>query len=99
MVTEPTVIFASKVPVLAPAQIGTVSLSSLEVKDDDATVILKAAGGKMKFQAKDFAQGGIFQQEPEFGANVEIMHTLGRSCSTSPTSSPGRSTSVTGSTR
>ncbi len=77
MVTEPTVIFASKVPVLAPAQIGTVSLSSLEVKDDDATVILKAAGGKMKFQAKDFAQGGIFQQEPEFGANVEIMHTLG----------------------
>jgi hypothetical protein len=77
MVTAPTVVFASKVPVLTPAQIGTVRISRLEVKDDNATVILTAAGGKMKFQAKDHAQGGIFQQEPEFGSNVEIVHTLG----------------------
>ncbi|GLY33598.1 hypothetical protein [Kineosporia sp. NBRC 101731] len=77
MVTEPTVVFASKVPVLTPAQIGTVKIDRLDVKDDNATIILSAAGGTMKFQAKDFAQGGIFQQEPEFGSNVEIVHTLG----------------------
>ncbi len=77
MVTEPTVVFASKVPVLTPAQIGSVRLERLDVKDDDVVVILRAAGGKMKFQAKDHAQGGIFQQEPEFGSNVELVHTLG----------------------
>lgn len=31
----------------------------------------------MKLRAKDHAQGGIFQHKPEFGANVEIVHTLG----------------------
>ncbi|GAB6900309.1 hypothetical protein [Kineosporia succinea] len=77
MVTEPTVVFASKVPVLTAAQIGTPRIERMDLKDDDATIILRAGGGKMKFQAKDFAQGGIFQQEPEFATNVEIVHTLG----------------------
>ncbi|MBT0767320.1 hypothetical protein KIH74_00190 [Kineosporia sp. J2-2] len=80
MVTRPTVVFASKVPVLTPAQIGPaaqVRIKELKIKDDDATVVLGVTGGTMKFQAKDFAQGGIFQQEPEFGSDVEIVHTLG----------------------
>ena len=33
--------------------------------------------GKFKIQAKDGAQGGIFQMESEFGAPVEFVHTLG----------------------
>ena len=28
-------------------------------------------------QAKDAPQGGIFQMEPEFAGNVEVVHTLG----------------------
>jgi hypothetical protein len=77
MVTAPTVVFASKVPTLTAAQKAGVKLSSLEVKDDTVTVIFGAAGGKMKFQAKDAPQGGIFQMEPEFGSSVEVTHTLG----------------------
>ena len=77
MVTSPTVIFASKVPVLTSAQRTGVRLTQLEVKDDNATIILQTSAGKMKVQAKDAPAGGIFQMEPEFGANVELVHTLG----------------------
>ncbi|GAB3264961.1 hypothetical protein [Kineosporia babensis] len=77
MVTEPTVVFTSKVPVLSAAQRSGVKLERMDLKDDNVTIILRSAGGKMKFQAKDHAQGGIFQQEPEFAGNVEIEHTLG----------------------
>lgn len=77
MVTAPTVVFASKVPTLTAAQKAGVKLSQLEVKDDTVTVIFTSAGGKMKFQAKDAPQGGIFQMEPEFGSSVEVTHTLG----------------------
>ena len=77
MVTAPTVIFASKTPTLTAAQRAGVRLSQLEVKDDNLTVILTTAAGKMKFQAKDGATGGLFQMEPEFGSAVTVTHVLG----------------------
>ncbi|QHC69820.1 hypothetical protein [Rathayibacter sp. VKM Ac-2801] len=77
MVTAPTVVFSSKVPTLTAAQRAGVRISSLEVKDDSLVVILQTATGKLKVQAKDGAQGGIFQMEPEFAGNVELVHTLG----------------------
>ncbi|MBD8584225.1 hypothetical protein IFT90_06600 [Frigoribacterium sp. CFBP 8766] len=77
MVTTPTVVFASKVPTLTPAQLAGATIKSLEVKDDTLVVLFSTAGGKFKIQAKDGAQGGIFQVESEFGAPVEFTHTLG----------------------
>ncbi|MFG6445838.1 hypothetical protein ACFXP7_10985 [Microbacterium sp. P06] len=77
MVTTPTVVFASKVPTLTAAQRAGVRLSRLEVKDDSLVVILETSAGKLKVQAKDGAQGGIFQMEPEFAGPVELVHTLG----------------------
>ncbi|RKT37181.1 hypothetical protein DEU34_1721 [Microbacterium sp. AG1240] len=77
MVAAPTVVFASKVPTLTAAQRAGARLSRLEVKDDSLVAILETSAGKLKVQAKDGAQGGIFQMEPEFAAPVEIVHTLG----------------------
>lgn len=77
MVTRPTVVFASKVPTLSAAQRSNVSIKELEIKDDKLVVIFSTGGGKLKVQAKDGAQGGIFQMEPEMGTQVEIVHTLG----------------------
>ncbi|VXC32731.1 hypothetical protein [Nocardioides sp. AX2bis] len=77
MVTRPTVVFASKVPVLTAAQRRSPSLTRLEVRDGSLVAILGVAGGKLKVQAKDAPQGGIFQMEPEFGSDVEVVHTLG----------------------
>lgn len=77
MVTAPTVVFASKVPTLTAAQRAGTRLSRLEVKDDSIVAIFTTAAGKLKIQAKDGAQGGIFQMEPEFAAPVELVHTLG----------------------
>ncbi|WP_295823374.1 hypothetical protein [uncultured Microbacterium sp.] len=77
MVTSPTVVFTSKVPTLTAAQRSGTRLSSLEVRDDSLVAIFSTAGGKLKIQAKDGAQGGIFQMEPEFAAPVELVHTLG----------------------
>ncbi|MGN7967736.1 hypothetical protein [Microbacterium sp. 22296] len=77
MVTTPTVVFASKVPTLTAAQRSGTRLSSLEVRDDAVVAIFTTAAGKLKIQAKDGAQGGIFQMEPEFAAPVELVHTLG----------------------
>ncbi|WP_205844046.1 hypothetical protein [Nakamurella deserti] len=77
MVTAPTVVFASKVPTLTAAQRSGVSIRELQVRDDTLVLIFQTAGGKLKIQAKDGAQGGIFQMEPEFAAPVEIVHTLG----------------------
>jgi hypothetical protein len=70
-------VFASKVPTLTPAQLAGATIKSLEVKDDTLVVLFSTAGGKFKIQAKDGAQGGIFQMESEFGAPVEFTHTLG----------------------
>ncbi len=77
MVTAPTVVFASKVPTLTAAQRAGVSVKELQIKDDTLVVIFTTAAGKLKIQAKDGAQGGIFQMEPEFAGPVEITHTLG----------------------
>jgi len=77
VVAKPTVIFASKVPTLTAAQLTGVKIKELEIKDDTLVVTFTSPAGKMKFQAKDGAQGGIFQMEPEFVGSVEITHTLG----------------------
>ncbi|WP_299050992.1 hypothetical protein [uncultured Nocardioides sp.] len=77
MVTKPTVVFASKVPSLTAAQRRSPSLTKLEIRDGSLVAILGTAAGKLKVQAKDAPQGGIFQMEPEFGSPVEITHTLG----------------------
>ncbi|PSL39951.1 hypothetical protein CLV49_3606 [Labedella gwakjiensis] len=77
MVTSPTVVFASKVPTLTAAQRSGVRLSKLEVKDDSVVAIFTTSAGKLKIQAKDGAQGGIFQMEPEFAGPIELVHTLG----------------------
>ncbi|GAB3306411.1 hypothetical protein GCM10027451_13630 [Geodermatophilus aquaeductus] len=78
MVTAPTVVFASKVPVLTPAQLRGVRISELRLRDDVLVVTFAtASGGKLKVQAKDAPQGGIFQMEQEFGGAVEYVHTLG----------------------
>jgi hypothetical protein len=77
MVTSPTVVFAAKTPVLTPAQLRSPVLRQLEIKDASLVAIFGTAAGKLKIQAKDAPQGGIFQMEPEFGTNVELVHTLG----------------------
>jgi hypothetical protein len=77
MVTAPTVVFASKLPVLTPAQRSGVRISELRLRDDTLVVTFSTAAGKLKVQAKDAPQGGIFQMEQEFGAPVEFVHTLG----------------------
>ncbi|MGY1811370.1 hypothetical protein [Blastococcus sp. SYSU D00820] len=77
MVTAPTVVFASKVPVLTPAQLSGVRIEQLQVRDGDLVVVFSTARGKLKVQAKDAPQGGIFQMEQEFGTAVEYVHTLG----------------------
>jgi hypothetical protein len=77
MVTQPTVVFSSKVPTLTAAQRTGARLSKLEVKDDSIVAVFTTSAGKLKVQAKDGAQGGIFQMEPEFAGPVELVHTLG----------------------
>ncbi len=77
MVTQPTVVFASKVPTLTAAQLAGARLTSLEVKDASIVAVLGTAAGSLKIQAKDAPQGGIFQMESEFGSPVEFVHTLG----------------------
>ena len=77
MVTRPTVLFASKTPVLTAAQLRAPVLRQLEVRDGTLVAIFATSAGKLKVQAKDAPQGGIFQMEPEFAGNVELVHTLG----------------------
>ncbi|WIB27173.1 hypothetical protein [Curtobacterium sp. MCSS17_015] len=77
MVTKPTVVFASKVPALTAAQLAGTRLSSLEVRDDTLVAIFSTGAGKFKVQAKDGAQGGVFQMETEFAGPVTFTHTLG----------------------
>jgi hypothetical protein len=77
MVTAPTVVFASKVPVLTTAQLRGVRISELRLRDDVLVARFTTAAGAFKVQAKDAPQGGIFQMEQEFGTAVEYVHTLG----------------------
>lgn len=76
MVTSPTVVFQSKVPTLTSAQLAGPVLE-LQVRDDTLVALFRTAAGKLKIQAKDSPQGGIFQMEPEFAGNVNLTHTLG----------------------
>ena len=77
MVSAPTVVFASKVPVLTAAQLRSVRISELRLRDGVLVAQFSTAGGKFKVQAKDAPQGGIFQMEQEFGTAIEYVHTLG----------------------
>ena len=77
MVTAPTVVFASKVPSLTAAQRTGTRLKELQVRDDVLVALFTTSAGKLKIQAKDAPQGGIFQMEPEFTGSVEITHVLG----------------------
>src|SRR3954470_15372828 len=79
MVTAPTVVFASKVPVLTPAQLSGVRIEDLRLRDDVLVVSFTTAAGTLKLQVKDAPQGGIFQMEQEFGVPVTFVHTLGAS--------------------
>ena len=70
-----TVVFASKT-----ADLGGRKLSgSLKASVSGSALVLERRGSgiKMKIQAKDCAQGGIFQMEPETGSPVQLTHTLG----------------------
>jgi hypothetical protein len=74
---RPTPVFASK----TPDHRGLVLNSgiALEVKDEVANLSRTGTGGlSMTIQAKDCAQGGIFQMEPERGdgARTRIVHRL-----------------------
>ena len=77
MVTTPTVVFAAKVPQLTAAQLRGVRIGELRLRDGVLVVEFTTAAGKLKVQAKDAPQGGIFQMEQEFGTAVEYVHTLG----------------------
>ena len=68
----PSVVFTSKLP-----QHGDVLNGDLSVEVSAESVVLERAGARqdMKIQAKDCAQGGLFQMEPEPG--VVETNTLG----------------------
>ena len=71
-----TPVWASKVPDLD----GTVLTSdvSVEIGEDELVIMRTGSGDSIKIQAKDCAQGGIFQMEPERanGGLTRIVHTL-----------------------
>lgn len=69
-----TRVFAGKVPALPEALTGDLDVS---VNDKGDLQFARRGGGtRMKIQAKDCAQGGIFQMEPESAEPVTITHTL-----------------------
>jgi hypothetical protein len=67
-----TPVFAEKTPQLPAPLTGELEL---RIEDGDA-LITRRGSVKMKIQAKDCAQGGLFQMEPEAGQSVVITHTL-----------------------
>lgn len=74
---RPTPVYASKVP----DHRGLVLTGgiSLELRDEDMTISRTGPGGlSMKIQAKDCAQGGIFQMEPARGdgTRTRVVHTV-----------------------
>jgi hypothetical protein len=74
---KPTGVYASKVP--DHRGLTLTSPISLELRDGDLVVSRTGTGGlSMKIQAKDCAQGGIFQMEPSRGdgTRTRITHTL-----------------------
>lgn len=72
-----TPVFASKIPDHRGLVLN--SAITLEVKDEEVALLRNGTGGlTMKIQAKDCAQGGIFQMEPERGdaTATRIVHRL-----------------------
>jgi hypothetical protein len=74
-----TPVWASKVP----DHRGATLTSGVEVSIDEEDLVIMRTGSavSMKVQAKDCAQGGIFQMEPERedGQTTRIVHTLAQS--------------------
>lgn len=72
-----TVAFQSK----TPDHKGKTLSSSIKVTNDEGDLVISRSGTgiSMKIQAKDCAQGGIFQMEPERsdGAVTRVTHILG----------------------
>lgn len=74
-----TPVFASKVPNHRGAVLS--SGIAVEISEENLTVSRTGTGISMKLQAKDCAQGGIFQMEPQRsdGRATRITHTLATS--------------------
>ncbi|MCW3840405.1 hypothetical protein ONA70_09895 [Micromonospora yasonensis] len=74
---RPTPVYAGKVP--DHRGLTLTSAISLELRDEDMTITRTGTNGlSMKIQAKDCAQGGIFQMEPRRGdgTRTRIVHQL-----------------------
>lgn len=74
-----TVLFTRKEPILGTATLDGSSMR-VENKEGDLRLIREGQTFKMKIQAKDCAQGGIFQLEPELATEtgtIDFVHTLG----------------------
>ena len=74
---QETGVFASKVP--DHRGLALTSAVELRIKDTEVRMTRTGTGGlSMKIQAKDCAQGGIFQMEPERGddTRTRIVHQL-----------------------
>jgi hypothetical protein len=71
-----TPVFAAKTPDLRGARL--TSDLAVELKGEDLVISRTGTGVSMKVQAKDCAQGGIFQMEPERsdGSATTFTHTL-----------------------
>jgi hypothetical protein len=71
-----TPVFASKVP--NHRGLTLTSGVAVELDEEDLVISRTGPGLSMKIQAKDCAQGGIFQMEPERGdgTRTRIVHTL-----------------------
>jgi len=74
-----TPVFASKVP--NHRGLTLTSAVSADLQDEDLVIGRTGPGLSMKIQAKDCAQGGIFQMEPERAdqTSTRIVHTLAQS--------------------
>ena len=73
-----TPVFASKIP----DHRGATLTSGVEVRLDEEDLVIERSGAvvDMKVQAKDCAQGGIFQMEPERedGTRTRVVHRLAK---------------------
>lgn len=80
-----TPVFASKIP--DHRGLSLTSGIRIELDDEDLELRRSGAGVSMKIQAKDCAQGGIFQMEPERedGTATRIAHQLASDLSAGPT--------------
>jgi hypothetical protein len=78
-----TPVFASKVP--NHRGLTLTSGISAQLREENLTIARTGTGLSMTISAKDCAQGGIFQMEPERadGTSTRIVHTL------APSSTPG----------